>query len=130
MLGESKPFSGFSVDDIEIAKAFYGEKLGVQIADEPGVGFHMTFPNGHNVFVYSKPGHVPAEFTVLNFRVDNIDQAVEQLTQNGLTFERYDNMPAAQDEKAILRGLSANMGPDIAWFKDPAGNILSVVQEV
>ena len=84
---------------------------------------------GSKLFIYSKDDHQPATFTVLNFAVSDIDQAVDELTKLGVTFERYDNMPGEQDDKGILRGRSVNQGPDIAWFKDPAGNILAVLQE-
>lgn len=129
MLRDSKAFSGFSVNDLATAKSFYGEILGLAIDESPGMGFSFSFPNGHTIFVYPKEDHQPAAFTVLNFPVENIDKAVDELGSKGITFERYDNMPGAQDDKNILRGLAANMGPDIAWFKDPAGNVLSVLQD-
>ena len=89
-------------------------------------GLGLKFANGHRVFIYPKPNHEPATFTVLNFPVDDLDAAVDELTAKGVTFERYPGM--AHDEKGIVRSPSAEMGPDIAWFKDPAGNIISVLK--
>jgi len=120
-------FSGFSVDDLAKAKEFYTEALGLKLADEE-MGLNFQLPGGGGVFIYPKEDHQPATFTILNFVVDNIDEAVDELVGRGVTFEHYDNMPVAPDEKGILRGLAASQGPDIAWFKDPAGNILSVLQ--
>lgn len=119
-------FSGFSVDDLDVARTFYGEKLGLTVKDA-GVGLHVHLPGSRAfVFVYPKgPAHEPASYTILNFRVDDIDAAVDELTARGIAFEIYENT----DEKGIMRGLTHAMGPDIAWFKDPAGNILSVLQE-
>lgn len=121
-------FSGVSVDDLKKAKHFYVDILGLDVDDEK-MGLQLLLPNGGKLFIYEKPDHTPASFTVLNFGVEDIDQAVDELRAAGVTFEQYDDMPAKPDEKGILRGLSANMGPDIAWFKDPAGNILSVLQD-
>lgn len=118
-------FSGFSVDDLAKAKQFYTETLGLKLGNE-AMGLELELPNGGSVFVYDKPDHKPAEFTILNFVVDDIDAAVDELKKQGVEFEHYDNMH--QDEKDIARGKSQNMGPDIAWFKDPAGNILAVLQ--
>lgn len=125
MLSASNAFSGFSVDDLDRARDFYAG-LGVEVRTEPS-GLSLAFPDGHAVFVYPKPGHVPAEFTILNFPVDDIDAAVDRLAQQGVELLRYDEMP--QDDKRVLRGRSAGRGPDIAWFNDPAGNILSVLQQ-
>ena len=119
-------FSGFSVDDLAKAKAFYGDTLGLQV-DPDGVGVRLRLPGGGTVFAYPKHDHQPASFTILNFAVDDIDAAVDELTGRGVQFERYDNVPKT-DEKGILRGRAQNLGPDIAWFKDPAGNFLSVIQ--
>lgn len=127
MLNEAKIFSGFSVHDIAAARVFYRDTLGLSIADE-GMGLTLQLPSGGSVFMYEKPDHVPATFTILNFGVDDIDAAVDSLTAKGITMERYAAMPAQQDEKGILRGRAAQMGPDIAWFKDPSGNILAVLQ--
>jgi catechol 2,3-dioxygenase-like lactoylglutathione lyase family enzyme len=121
-------FSGFSVDDLQKAKQFYTETLGLEVNNED-MGLQLNLPNGGKLFIYTKEGHEPATFTVLNFVVDNIDSAVDELTKSGVSFEHYDNMPVKQDDKGIIRGLSAKQGPDIAWFKDPAGNILSVLQD-
>lgn len=128
MLKAQFAFSGISVDDLERAKQFYVSVLGLQIDDET-MGLRLLLPNGGKLFIYPKPNHQPATFTVLNLVVDDIDQAVDELSAAGVTFEHYDEMLVKQDEKGVLRGLSAQQGPDIAWFKDPAGNILSVLQE-
>ncbi len=125
MFSASHAFSGFSVDDIEAAREFYGGVLGLDIGTNPMGMLDLQLVGGGHVIVYPKPNHAPATFTVLNFEVDDIDAAVDDLTKAGVTFERYDG--ANQDEKAIARGKAANMGPDIAWFTDPAGNILSVL---
>lgn len=121
-------FSGCSVDDIQKARQFYTQTLGLKLEQEY-MGLQLQLPGGGTHFMYSKPGHQPATYTMLNFVVDDIDTAVDELTKAGVTFEHYDNMPGKQDEKGILRGRSVNQGPDIAWFKDPAGNILSVLQD-
>jgi catechol 2,3-dioxygenase-like lactoylglutathione lyase family enzyme len=127
MLTALTAFSGLSVDSQEKAKEFYVDKLGLKLTDE-SMGLQFELPGGGQLFVYEKPGHVPAEFTVLNFVVEDIDETVDHLVaDHGIEFERYDNMPGQQDEKGIMRGKAANMGPDIAWFKDPAGNILAVL---
>ncbi|HEX3461660.1 MAG TPA: VOC family protein [Acidimicrobiales bacterium] len=122
MFATTRAFSGFSVDDTEKAKDFYGKTLGLAISEEYGL-LHLHIFGGTNIVVYPKPGHVPAWFTVLNFPVDDIDSAVDHLVDRGVSFERYDGMEA--DERGIFRG----GGPYIAWFTDPAGNILSVLQE-
>lgn len=121
-------FSSFAVDDLATAKTFYSETLSVEIASE-AMGLHLALSGGGRVHVYERKDYRPADFTVLNFIVANIDAAVADLVSHGVVMERYDSLPASQDERGILRGLSTNMGPDIAWFKDPAGNILSVLQE-
>ena len=125
-------FSGFSVNDLDQAKAFYTEKLGLQVEQESmgdgsPMGLQLHLPQGGKVFVYAKEDHTPATFTILNFVVTNIDEAVDSLLEKGIQLEKYEGMH--QDEKGITRGLAANMGPDIAWFKDTSGNILSVLQE-
>ena len=120
-------FSGFSVNDLDEARRFYTQVLGLETGSET-MGLELKLPQG-TVFVYAKPNHQPATFTILNFVVDDIDAAVDELISRGVNFERYDNMPVAQDEKGILRGRSVNQRPDIAWFKDPAGNILAVLQD-
>jgi predicted enzyme related to lactoylglutathione lyase len=124
MLADAKATSGFAVPDTDEAKRFYSETLGVDVAvldEENGVmALKLT---GGDVFLYRKPDFVPATYTILNFEVDNIDSAVEDLSSRGVSFEHYDGFE--QDEKGIARG----PGPSIAWFKDPAGNILSVLQQ-
>lgn len=126
MFKNSKAFSGFSVDDIPAAKQFYGQTLGLDVADEME-GLNISLAGGGSVFVYPKPDHTPASFTILNFPVDDIDSAVEQLTAAGVQFEHYDG-EMQTDEKGIFRGTEQDAGPNIAWFKDPAGNILSVME--
>jgi len=126
MFKDTPAFSGFSVDDQAAAKEFYGTVLGLDIEDGK-MGLQLHLGGGGTVFVYAKPNHVPATYTMLNFAVDDVDKAVDELVAKGTTFEHYDGMN--QDEKGIARGRAAGMGPDIAWFKDPAGNILAVLQE-
>jgi catechol 2,3-dioxygenase-like lactoylglutathione lyase family enzyme len=123
MFKDSKAFSGFSSNEIPASKQFYGETLGLDVSEEMG-GLALHLGSGADVFVYPKDNHVPATFTVLNFPVEDVDAAVDQLTAAGVTFERYEGFD--QDEKGIARG---GEGPTIAWFKDPAGNILSVLAE-
>ena len=122
MFENTKAFSGFSVDNIPAAKQFYSETLGLNVSEEYGM-LTLHIAGGTNIIVYPKPNHVPATYTILNFPVDDIDKAVDDLVSRGVSFERYEN--AGQDEKGINR----RGGPYIAWFKDPAGNILSVLQE-
>ena len=126
MFKNTPTFSGFSVNDLEKAKKFYGETLGLEVIDGP-MGLQLVLDNGAHVFVYPKADHTPATYTILNFSVKNIDEAVTELENKGVELEHYDTMP--MDEHNIARGLSHNQGPDIAWFKDPAGNILAVLQE-
>ena len=123
MLGKSKAFSGFAVPDIEKAKKFYGETLGLKVSEDHGV-LTLHLAGGNNVLIYPKPNHVPATFTVLNFPVDDVDLAVDESKKRGVRFEIYDLPDLKTDEKGIMRG----KGPTIAWFKDPAGNILSVLE--
>lgn len=125
MLTQSKAFSGFSVSDLEAAKQFYGEALGLNVQEGP-MGLTLKIPGNNDIFIYQKDDHRPASFTILNFPVEDIDHAAEQLHKKGIALEKYDHM--YQDEKGITRGKAENMGPDIAWFKDPAGNILSILQ--
>ena len=122
MFKDTHAFSGFSVDDVPRAKQFYGETLGLNVTDEMG-GLALHLGGGGNVYLYPKDNHVPATFTVLNFPVADVEEAVDRLTEAGVSFERYDGIEA--DEKGIHRG----EGPTIAWFKDPAGNILSVLDQ-
>lgn len=126
MFADTKAFTGFSVDDIEIAKKFYGDTLGIRVS-EAGMGnIALHLAGGNDVLIYPKEDHVPATFTILNFEVGDIDKAIDQLVERGVTIERYDGMP--QDDKGVMRGLEHDMGPNIAWFTDPAGNVLSVLQ--
>jgi catechol 2,3-dioxygenase-like lactoylglutathione lyase family enzyme len=118
-------FSGFSVGDIEAAKKFYNEKLGCKVENQTG-GVSLTLPGGAKAWMYPKEDHVPATYTMLDFVVDDIDATVDELAGSGIKFEHYPGSP--QDEKGIMRGKKANMGPDIAWFKDPAGNILAILE--
>ena len=124
MFKEAKTFSSFSVNDLRRAKEFYGETLGLEIKETPeGLELHT----GNNaVFLYPKPNHTPASFTVLNFHVDDIEEAVDELKSLGVSLEHYDLPDIKTDERGIARGPH---GPIIAWFKDPAGNILSVLEE-
>lgn len=125
MLQARATFSGISVNDLAKAREFYVDTLGFKVLNEE-MGLQLELPGGSQLFVYDKPDHQPATFTVLNFVVDNIDETVDHLVgDHGIQFEQY-GMPG-QDEKGIARGKAAGMGPDIAWFKDPAGNILSVL---
>jgi catechol-2,3-dioxygenase len=127
MLKDSKAFGGFSVNSIEQVKPFYEKTLGLDVSEENGMlALHLA--TGGTVIAYPKDeGHQPATFTIINFPVDDINKAVDELIASGVVFEVYDGMH--QDEKGIARGKAANMGPDIAWFKDPAGNILSILQD-
>jgi len=124
MLKDTKAFSGFSVNDLQKAKEFYGRTLGLEVSAEPE-GLALRIAGGTTIFIYPKPNHTPATFTILNFPVDDIDQTVDDLTKLGVRFEQYAE-PIKTDEKGIHRG---EQGPTIAWFKDPAGNILSVLEE-
>ena len=129
MLQDSQAYSGFSVDDIAAAKKFYSEVLGLEV-QEHGGELTLHLGSGAVVFVYPKgSAHTPASFTILNFPVDDIDKAVADLSAKGVRFEHYDNQMIKTDEQGIARGLGVGKGPDIAWFKDPAGNVLSVLQE-
>ncbi len=125
MFRNTKAFSGFAVNDLAAAKRFYGETLGLEV-EQGGQGLRLKIAGGNATFVYSKPDHVPATYTILNFPVDDIDRAVDQLTAAGVKFEHYGKLT---DARGIARGATTGGGPDIAWFKDPAGNILSVLQE-
>jgi catechol 2,3-dioxygenase-like lactoylglutathione lyase family enzyme len=124
MFKNTKAFSSFSVNDIQKAKEFYGGTLGLEVLESDGM-LTLHIAGGTNLLVYPKPNHTPATFTILNFPVDNVEDAVEELTKRGVRFEIYDMDELKTDEKGIFRG----EGPKIAWFKDPAGNILSVLEE-
>ncbi|MGO4691278.1 VOC family protein [Glaciibacter sp. 2TAF33] len=126
-LGITEGFSGFAVPDVDAARQFYAETLGLEV-NEPGMGMlGLTLPGGTRVMVYPKPDHQPAVFTILNFNTSDIDATVDQLAARGVEFLRYEGF--IQDKKGIARG-GGDRGPSIAWFTDPAGNILSVLQEV
>jgi catechol 2,3-dioxygenase-like lactoylglutathione lyase family enzyme len=122
MFAETRAYSGFAVDDLDRARDFYGEKLGlpITVVDEGNL-MTMELAGGRDTLIYRSPDLTPASYTILNFEVDDIEAAVDALTERGVEFERYEGMD--QDEKGI-----AHFGPDIAWFKDPAGNTLSVIQ--
>jgi catechol 2,3-dioxygenase-like lactoylglutathione lyase family enzyme len=125
MFKDTKAFSGFSVDDIAAAKRFYGETLGVDLTEREGMLF-LHLAGDRDTLVYPKDDHEPATFTILNFPVQDVEKAVEELTARGVTFERYEGTQIETDEKGVFRG----GGPLIAWFKDPAGNVLSVIENV
>jgi catechol 2,3-dioxygenase-like lactoylglutathione lyase family enzyme len=121
-------FSSFSTDDLAKAKEFYTKTLGLEEIDEE-MGLMLALPGGARVFVYEKDDHVPATFTVLNFEVKDIDAVVKDLAASGITFEEYDwGEGGKTDEHGIMRGMADKQGPDIAWFKDPAGNFLAVLE--
>lgn len=122
MFANTKAFSGFAVDDLNAARDFYGQTLGLETSEEYGL-MTLHLAGERPTLVYPKPDHEPATYTILNFPVDDIEQAVDELTARGVSFERYDGFE--QDEKGIARA----EGPYIAWFRDPAGNLLSVLQE-
>ena len=122
MFANTTAFSGFAVDDLEAAKKFYGETLGLRTSEHYGL-LTLHLAGDRDTLVYPKPDHVPAGYTILNFQVDDIDAAVDELVRRGIPMERYEGM--GQDDKGINRA----GGPYIAWFKDPAGNILAVLQE-
>jgi len=126
MFKDVHAYSGFSVNDIPQAKEFYGGVLGLDVTELYGQ-LELKLGGGGSVFVYPKENHEPATFTILNFPVDDIDRTVDELKSRGVDFERYDGFE--QDDKGIARGIAAGQGPDIAWFKDPFGNILAVLQE-
>ncbi|HEY4569591.1 MAG TPA: VOC family protein [Kribbella sp.] len=121
MFKDTKAFSGFSVSDVPAAKQFYGTTLGIEVTEANGM-LRLHIAGGNPVLVYPKPNHVPAEYTVLNFPVGDIEATARELAKRGVSFERYGDK---HDELGIFRG----SGPLIAWFKDPAGNVLAVIQE-
>ena len=122
MFGNTKAFSGFAVDDLQQARDFYTGTLGIETSEEHGL-LTLRLAGGRDTLVYPRPDHTPASYTILNFPVDDIDAAVDELTARGVQLERYDGFE--QDERGIFR----EGGPFIGWFKDPAGNVLSVLQE-
>lgn len=125
MFEHAKPFSGFSVDDLEKARKFYAETLELDVADAPMDQLELRLDDDTRVFVYEKPNHEPATFTILNFPVDDVDRAVDELRDRGVKFEVYKDGDIATDEKGVHRA----GGPKIAWFKDPAGNFLSILEK-
>jgi catechol 2,3-dioxygenase-like lactoylglutathione lyase family enzyme len=123
MFRDTKAFSGFAVDDVPKAKEFYGETLGLEVSEENGL-LTLHIAGDRPTLIYPRPNHTPAEYTILNFPVDDVEEAVDALVERGVEFERYEGTETETDEKGIFRG----GGPLIAWFKDPAGNVLSVIQ--
>jgi predicted enzyme related to lactoylglutathione lyase len=124
MLKDVKAFSGFSVNDLQQAKEFYGQTLGLDVSEAHGL-LTLHIAGGSNILMYPKENHTPATFTILNFPVANIEQTVDDLVKRGVHFESYNEGDLVTDEKGIFRG----GGPKIAWFKDPSGNILSVLED-
>jgi catechol 2,3-dioxygenase-like lactoylglutathione lyase family enzyme len=124
MFNHAKPFSGFSVNDLEKARKFYHDTLGLDVSDAPMDQLELRIGGDTKVFVYQKPNHTPASFTILNFPVDDVDDAVDELTERGVKFEVYKD----GDLKTDAKGIHREGGPKIAWFKDPAGNYLSVLE--
>jgi predicted enzyme related to lactoylglutathione lyase len=125
MFRQTKAFSGFSVNDIQKAKEFYGQTLGLEVTEEAMGILTLHISGGSKIIIYPKPNHTPATFTILNFPVTDVEKTVDELTGRGVQFEQYDLGQMKTDKKGIVRG----QGPTIAWFKDPAGNILSVLEE-
>jgi catechol 2,3-dioxygenase-like lactoylglutathione lyase family enzyme len=125
MFSTTEAFSGMSSNDIAASRKFYEETLGVPVEDAGMGAITLQLDSGGVVYIYPKPDHTPAAYTVLNFPVDDIDSTVDELVAKGVKFEKYEG--AHQDEKGVARGKAAGQGPDIAWFLDPAGNILSVL---
>ena len=124
MLSESKAFSGFSVPDTEAARSFYADKLGLEVSEDHGI-LQIQLGGGHHAIAYPKPNHVPAGFTILNFPVADIEATVDELTARGVEFQKYEGTQMETDPKGIFR----KGGPLIAWFTDPAGNVLSVIED-
>jgi catechol 2,3-dioxygenase-like lactoylglutathione lyase family enzyme len=124
MFKDTNAFSSFSIRDIPVALRFYRDTLGVDVAERPE-GLELGLAGGGKVFLYPKPDHTAASFTVLNFAVESVEKAVDELTKRGVRFEHYDQPQLQTDAKGIARG---NGGPTIAWFQDPSGNILSVLE--
>ncbi|MDO8383509.1 VOC family protein [Microbacterium sp.] len=124
MFSGERAFSGFSVDDIDSAREFYGEILGLDVEDDPMGFLNLRLPTGAHILIYGKQGHQPASFTILNFPVDDVEAAVDDLNARGVVTKIYTDPDYGTDAKGISRG----QGPDIAWFRDPAGNVLSVLK--
>lgn len=129
MFKNAPVISGFSTNDTEETKRFYGDILGLDYEEGMGGIVTLRFVNGGSTFIYPKENHEPATFTVLNIIVEDIEKAVDELSGKGVGFEHYDSDQFSTDEKGIAWGKKVNMGPNIAWFKDPAGNILSLLEE-
>ena len=128
MIEAVSAFSGLSVNDLAKAREFYVDTLQLKLVDD-SMGLRLELPGGGELFIYDKPGHTPADYTVLNFVVTNIDETIDHLSgHHGIVFEHYDTLPAPQDDKQVLRGKQSGYGPDIAWFKDPAGNTLAILE--
>jgi catechol 2,3-dioxygenase-like lactoylglutathione lyase family enzyme len=126
MFRDTKAFSSFSVNDLQKAQEFYGQTLGLEVAEDLMGVLQVNLAGGTFIMIYPKPNHTPATFTVLNFSVKNLETAIDELAKRGVRFEHYDGPDLQTDAKGIHRG---DVGPEIAWFKDPAGNILSVLEE-
>lgn len=127
MISVVHAFSGFSVNDLASAREFYAGKLGLEVVEGEMGNLQLRLPGGHEVFVYEKPDHEPATFTILNFVVEDIDAAVKELNDSGIETKIYDDPNLPTDDLGIAQGKEAGYGPDIAWFRDPAGNVLSVL---
>jgi catechol 2,3-dioxygenase-like lactoylglutathione lyase family enzyme len=125
MFSNTPAFSGFAVDDLDAARSFYRDTLGLEVTDEEMGILTLHLAGGRPTMIYPKPDFEPATYTILNFQVGDVEAAVDELSSRGVEFERYDGFD--QDEKGIAH--TPDAGPDIAWFKDPAGNILSVLSE-
>lgn len=128
MFKESNTFSGYSVHNLDEAEDFYKNTLGLQLTRD-WMGLQLNVADGRAIFLYQKDDHQPATFTVLNFIVKDIDAAADELAANGVSLERYENLGFDQDEKGIARGKDTDNGPNIAWFKDTSGNILSIIED-
>ena len=132
MLKDHEVFSSFSVDNIAKAREFYGGMLGYEVETPPGMEeygmMELHLKHGYHLMVYEKPDHQPASFTILNFVVPDIDKTIGELEAKGVNMLQYNNDDYPQDEKGVARGLTTGMGPDMAWFNDPAGNVLGVMQ--
>lgn len=126
MLKDSQAFSGFSVDNLDEARRFYGDVLGLDVSVD-SMGMTIKLAGGSHIFVYAKADHQPASFTILNFPVDDIDNAADELIAAGVAFEHYDMGEMELDERGVFHSDDPAMGPSIAWFKDPAGNVLSIL---
>ncbi len=128
MIQSDFAFSGLSVDNLDEAREFYVNTLELSLEDD-SMGLTLQLPGGATLFIYEKADHEPATYTVLNFVVENIDEAIEHLVEDhGIEMLKYENLPALQDELGVLRGKASGDGPDVAWFNDPAGNVLALIE--